>query len=190
MASKQQREISVLGALAVVLAALLVWQFWPAASAPAAGTGRGSGATLAPSARRPADEVVAAPPHVDLEALAASRVVPARTGRNPFRVAEARAPSPVMPEMRPSLPSVSAPGSGLPPAPPPPPPIPLKFIGVLTAAGSVGRVAVLSDGKFVYHGREGDVIDGRYRVVRIGEESLQIEYVDGRGRQMLRMSGA
>ena len=73
--------------------------------------------------------------------------------------------------------------------PPPPPPISYKFIGTLTQ-GDTGRIAVLSDGKFVYHGREGDIIEGRYRVVKIGEESIQMEYVDGRGRQTIRLSGS
>jgi hypothetical protein len=80
--------------------------------------------------------------------------------------------------------------SAMPPAPtgpPPPPPITVKFIGMVTRSDV--RVAVLSDGRNVYHGREGEVVDGRWRIVRIGEESLQIEYVDGRGRQTVRLSG-
>ena len=60
----------------------------------------------------------------------------------------------------------------------------------MSGATQTGKVAVLSDGKFVYYGREGDIIEGRYRVVRIGEESVQMEYVDGRGRQTIRLSGA
>ena len=76
-----------------------------------------------------------------------------------------------------------------PPVAPPPAPISLKFIGILTET-TAGRMAVLSDGKFVYHGREGDIIEGRYRIVKIGEESIQLEYADGRGRQTIRLSGS
>jgi hypothetical protein len=76
-----------------------------------------------------------------------------------------------------------------PPPVPPPPPITLKFFGVVTAPGRVGKVAALGDGKFVYHGREGEIVEGRYRIVKIGEESIQLEYVDGRGRQTIRLSG-
>jgi hypothetical protein len=65
----------------------------------------------------------------------------------------------------------------------------MKFIGVVTREGK-SKIAVLSDGKFVFHGREGDIIEGRYRVVRIGEESVQMEYLDGRGRQTIRLSGS
>ncbi|HXH07068.1 MAG TPA: hypothetical protein VNI83_10805, partial [Vicinamibacterales bacterium] len=76
-----------------------------------------------------------------------------------------------------------------PPGPPPPPPIALKFIGVVEAPG-VGKIAALSDGRFVYHGREGDIVEGRYRIVRIGVESIVLEHVDGRGRQTIRLSGS
>jgi hypothetical protein len=78
----------------------------------------------------------------------------------------------------------------VPTGPPPPPPITLKFIGVVARTGGAGKIAVLSDGKFVYHGREGDIIEGRYRVVKIGEESIQMEYADGRGRQTIRLTGS
>jgi acyl-coenzyme A synthetase/AMP-(fatty) acid ligase len=53
----------------------------------------------------------------------------------------------------------------------------------------VGKLAALSDGKFVYHGREGDMIEGRYRIVKIGVESIVMEHADGRGRQTIRLTG-
>jgi hypothetical protein len=39
------------------------------------------------------------------------------------------------------------------------------------------------------YGKEGDIIDGRYRIVRIGAESIELTYLDGRGRQTIRLSG-
>jgi hypothetical protein len=75
-----------------------------------------------------------------------------------------------------------------PPGPPPAPPIPLKFIGILTRANGV-QYAVLSDGKVPMHGREGDIIDGRYRIVKIGTESIELTHLDGRGRQVVRLTG-
>jgi hypothetical protein len=75
-----------------------------------------------------------------------------------------------------------------PAGPPPVPPIPLKFIGVLERASGV-KWAVLSDGKVTMHGRDGDIIDGRYRIVKIGIESIELTYVDGRGRQVIRLTG-
>jgi hypothetical protein len=64
----------------------------------------------------------------------------------------------------------------------------LKFIGTLTRANGV-QWAALSDGKNVSYGREGDIIDGRYRIVKIGTESIELTYVDGRGRQVVRLTG-
>ncbi len=77
-----------------------------------------------------------------------------------------------------------------PPPPPPVPPIPLKFIGRVVMPDK-RVVASLSDGKGnVLRGTEGQVIDGRYRVVRIGEESIVMEYVNGTGRQTLPLRGS
>ncbi len=72
--------------------------------------------------------------------------------------------------------------------PPPPPPITVKFIGVLDVPG-LGKLAVFSDCRATMRGKEGDIIDGRYRLVRIGVESVVMEYPDGRGRTTIRMSG-
>jgi hypothetical protein len=82
------------------------------------------------------------------------------------------------------------PGPPAPTGPPPPPPIPLRYIGYLDQPGAVPRVAVLSDGRGnVFNGKEGDIIEGRYRVLRIGSDSADLIYVDGRGRQTIRLSG-
>jgi hypothetical protein len=80
------------------------------------------------------------------------------------------------------------PGVALDPTPPPPAPIPLRYVGYADNPGS-GRVAALSDGRFTYNGKEGDVIEGKWRIVRIGVESIVIEYVNGTGRQTLRLAG-
>ena len=49
--------------------------------------------------------------------------------------------------------------------------------------------AALSDGRATLSGIEGDVLDGRYRIVRIGIESIVMEYVDGKGRQTIPLRG-
>jgi hypothetical protein len=78
----------------------------------------------------------------------------------------------------------------MPTGPPPPPPIALKFIGILDAPGQSPKVAILSDTRGnVFHGKEGDIIEGRYKVLKIGVESVEMSYVDGRGRQTIRLSG-
>ena len=76
----------------------------------------------------------------------------------------------------------------VPAGPPPAPPIPLKFIALVERANGV-RWAVLSDGKATMYGRDGDTIDGRYRIVKIGAESVEVTHLDGRGRQVIRLTG-
>ncbi len=75
-----------------------------------------------------------------------------------------------------------------PAGPPPPPPITLKFIGVVEKADGT-RIAVLSDGKRPISGREGEEIEGRYKILKIGEESIDIAYIDGRGRRTIPLTG-
>ena len=52
-----------------------------------------------------------------------------------------------------------------------------------------GKVGAFSDCKASFPGREGEVIEGRYRVVRIGVESAVLEYLDGTGRTTLPLNG-
>ena len=77
-----------------------------------------------------------------------------------------------------------------------PPPIgnSIKFIGIVEAAvGKIGAFATWDpqtrECRATFPGREGEVIEGRYRVVRIGLESAVLEYLDGRGRTTLPLNG-
>ncbi|MBI3048343.1 MAG: hypothetical protein HYY76_08515 [Acidobacteria bacterium] len=107
--------------------------------------------------------------------------------RNPFRFQPRPAPRPA-PGPRAIV--TPPPPAAAPTGPPPPPPIPLRFIGLVDAPGQAGRVAILSDGRGnVFHGKEGDIIEGRYRVGRVGPDSLELSYTDARGRQVIRLSG-
>ena len=74
--------------------------------------------------------------------------------------------------------------------PPPPPPIPIKFIGLAGAPGPEGQVVFFSDGRgHVFFGKEGDIIEGRYRVLKVSPGSAELAYLDGRGRQTILLSG-
>ena len=167
-------------ALAVGLAGAV--QFWPtkpAVSAPASSNPRRP-AVKAAEAIGPADL------DVRLDALKTKGPDAAGTGRNPFRF-QPKAPPPASPQASlrpPPQPDVPA----VPPGPPPPPPVPLKFIGTVEPRPG-DRVAAFSDCRYTFRGREGDIIDGRYRLVKIGVESVVMEYVDGRGRMTIRLSG-
>ena len=71
-----------------------------------------------------------------------------------------------------------------PPPPPPVPPIALKFITLIERPDRGEKIALLSDGRGgpSIFGKEGDVIEGRYKIVRIGTESIEVAYLDGHGR--------
>ena len=123
---------------------------------------------------------------VRLEALEASRPEEGDSDRNPFRFQPKAAPAPPPSAFKPS-PVETAPEG--PPPPPPIPPIPLKYMGSVEKPGGV-KIAALSDCRAAtFAAAEGETVDGRYRVVKIGIESLMIEYVDGKGRQTLRREG-
>ncbi len=182
MASDPRRQKAVLGVLAGMVLALVAVQVWPRSepAAPARST---------PAATRPGRGAAPPPevPSVRLGALTAERVDLQEADRNPFRF-KPKPPPPPPPAPKPVAPKPVDPNAP-PPPPPPPPPIPLKFIGVVEAPAQGGKVAVLSDGRHVFYGREGDIIEGWYKVLRIGAESAELVYADGRGRQVIRLSG-
>ena len=128
---------------------------------------------------------------VKLEALHRAPGTLDEPGRNPFRFEARSTPTgaAVPPRTASSVPARTT--SPAPPTGPPgPPPIPLKFIGLVEAPSQAGRVAMLSDGRGnVFYGKEGDTIEGRYRMVKIDRELIELSYVDGRGRQTIRLSG-
>jgi hypothetical protein len=138
-----------------------------------------------PETAAPIESTVA---DVNLEVLTAAHVELGDSERNPFRFRPRPVPSPP-PAARPTAPpAVFAPPA--PTGPPPPPPIALRYIGLVDAPTQAGRVAMLSDGRGnVFYGKEGDIIEGRYRVLRVGPDSAELAYLDGRGRQTIRLSG-
>lgn len=71
-----------------------------------------------------------------------------------------------------------------PPAPPPPPPITLKFFGFASKPGEPKRI-FLSQGDDVFIAGEGDIVDRRYRVLRINPAAVEIEDVLNNNRQSI-----
>jgi hypothetical protein len=67
---------------------------------------------------------------------------------------------------------------------PPPPSLPanMKFFGYGTVPNGTSKRAFLSDGEQVFIVGEGDTLLGRYRILRIGNASLEFEEV-GSGRR-------
>jgi hypothetical protein len=171
----------LIGALGVAAVALVANQMWPHNSAtpliPSSNPGRN--ARSADHAIDPAELAVR------LGELKAKRPDP-RVERNPFRFQ----PPPTPPEPTGPKPTTEPMNAGPPPPPAPPPisPIPLKFMGTVERGDL--KLAALTDCKgFTYAGRAGETIDGRFRLVSIGVESVVMEYPNGTGRTTIRKSG-
>jgi hypothetical protein len=169
----------LLAMLGLVLVGFVGYRLWPdAAVTPVASQ---------PPSRQPQGGTPTANPEelkVRLGDLAAKRPDAGDVERNPFRFRPPPAP-PAPPPQR-VQPQIDLPPQ--PPPPPPIPPIPLKFMGTVEGPGI--KLAALTDCKgFTYSGREGEPIDGRYRLVRIQVETIVMEYLNGTGRITIRKSG-
>ena len=106
------------------------------------------------------------------------------SARDPFRFR----PKPPPPAPRVQPPPVVVAPPIVDTGPPPPPPIPLKYFGEMTLRGQ--RFASFSDGRGnTFNAKEGDILEGRYRLLRIGADAVDVAYLDGRGRQTIRMTG-
>jgi hypothetical protein len=178
MERKRRREIALVVALGAIVAVAAYRGGWMSlAPDPAAPTGTGSAvARKEPQSKGQVTEV-------DLTALKAPRSEPGDTLRNPFRF-KPKPPPPAPPPVQTAAPKSDQAAAG----PPPPPRITLKFIGIAEGKAP-GRVAILRDERGVYYGHEGDIVEGRYRILRIGVESIDIAYLDGTGRQTIRETG-
>lgn len=60
------------------------------------------------------------------------------------------------------------------PTPQPPPPIPLKFYGFASAPGEPKKI-FLKNGDDVFVAGEGEIVDRRYKVIRISTTSVEIQ---------------
>jgi hypothetical protein len=182
MAPERRNQI-VLAALVLVLVGALYRAVDQTAQVPGVAARRTTGgpARAGGAASKPVEA-----PDVRLEALGAERPQPGAGERNLFEFGSRRAAPVTEPVDRaPRLPPT--PTQGAVQGAPSLPPIALTFIGVVEATEKSETYAVLRDDRGVYHGREGDIVEGRYRILRIGAESIELAYVDGRGRQTIRL---
>jgi len=181
MLSERWRPI-LLSVLAVALAVVIYFQL-PRAADPSkpVTTGR-------PAARPTTSTPSLATPDVHLKSLEEQRAQPGME-RDLFRFKAKPAPPPP-PRATGAVPPPQAIVPSGPPPPPPVPPITLRFIGLLESA-TTHKVAILTDGRGTpFYGREGETVLGQYKILRIGVESIEMSYLDGRGRQIIRLSGS
>jgi hypothetical protein len=190
MERKRQRELAI-GTAAVAIVAIAAFRIsTTSAPTPTATASQSVPAGVAtPAGQQPLNQKGQVT-GVDLKSLDIDRPEPVGSRRNPFRFTPKPSPAPSagshgsLTPMPPPMPVPSGPTEPL-----PPPRIPLKFIGVMES-GRAGKYAILTDGRGLpIYGKEGQVIEGRYQILRIGVESVDLAYLDGRGRQTIRQTG-
>ncbi len=121
-------------------------------------------------------------PRLRLDLLKSSEdITYAGTGRNIFlSYDEAPIPKPVA---DPRLDKSQA-QAQLPSGPPPPPPITLRFFGFANKPGQPRKV-FLAKGQDIFIAGEGDIVDRRYKVLRIGPTSIELQDVLNNNRQSI-----
>jgi hypothetical protein len=98
------------------------------------------------------------------------------SGRDIFR---SQAPPPEIPKV------VTPPVKQEPPPPPPPPPINLKFYGFANKKGGADKSIFLSSGEDIFVAKEGQIVNRRYKILKINNNSVDVEDVLTNNRQTL-----
>lgn len=177
---------AVLGGLALLLVAYeFIPMFTGASSDPASNAQAAVPAATRASARQnpKAGKKVKAEsldPTLRLDLLAASEQTKYEgTGRNIFvsRAEEVVIENPVAKGVT-DAPPVDR--GYTPPAPPAAPPIPLKFFGFASKVGEPKKI-FLEQGEDVWIAGEGEIVDRRYKVVRISNNAVEIQDVVNSG---------
>jgi hypothetical protein len=191
LGAEDKKKVYLASALGVVMLGVAVWFVntvvltpTPAAPVPAAQStasapaapavarvGRSSGGH---EAEKPASTANNLDPTLHPELMAAAESLKyTGNGRNIFSLNSAPIAIPAAEKSaRNNAPAVVQPTGPLPPAPPPA--IDLKFFGY-SARKSGLRRAFLLKGDDVFIASEGDVVDHRYKVVKIAPTSVQVE---------------
>ena len=162
---KENNQIIALVGLVVVAA--MVW-FWNTHQSPTS-PGTGSIATYTPM-------TVENPAIQTWKIEKVHKTEYKSGGRNPFSAVAPPPPQPKVPQ--PGDQDFVAPT----PPPPPPPELPAKFYGYGTVPNGTARRAFLTDGDEVYIVAEGDTFLSRYRILKIGNATIEFEEVSS-GRQ-------
>jgi len=183
---KQVITLAVLGSIALLVA---VHEFWPSSGPAAPASTTSSTGPARPATRRTASGKlvpVVEPrldPTLDLNLLTQSEEIKyAGNGRNIF-VAGSVATIPV--PKKTGATDVDE-QTAIRPVPtiPPPPPITLKFFGFANKPGEAKRI-FLSQGEDVFIAGEGEIVNRRYRVLRISPNAVEMEDVINSNRQSI-----
>lgn len=101
-------------------------------------------------------------------------------GRDPFRFHQPPPPPPPPPRTPPPPPPVTPqvpppPAAPVEPPKPQPPPVDVQYLGSFGPEGA--PIAVFTNGEEIFNVRQGEVIEGKFQVVRIGYESVDLSFV-------------
>jgi hypothetical protein len=161
---------------------------------PARATGRGRSDEFHPvlHSKRPEDRIDTSKidPTLRLDVLAKLQDVALPSGgRNPFKMGQPppkvdplKGPEPIV---KPGPIQTTSVAPAPPPGPPPPPPITLKYYGFTSAPGAPVRTGFFLDGEDILIAKEGDMLKRRYKVVRIGVNSVVMEDTDSKRQQTI-----
>jgi len=173
---KDRTKLLILAALVVVFVAVNFRNFFggSAPSAPASATAS-SARAAAPGSRIPDADL-------RLQWLEPSdRPAAGSVARNIFEYGSRAAPQGGVAHVKPPDEEEKEP-----PQPPPPPP-PVRFYGFAEGSATGNRRVFLTDGEAVFVAKQGDTILRRYRLTRIGNDSVDIEEISGPNRWTLKM---
>ncbi|MFZ3262707.1 MAG: hypothetical protein WA172_01785 [Terriglobales bacterium] len=185
---KQVITLAVLGALVLLVA---LHEFWPSSSTevPAATQASATGPAHPATRRTASGKVIsiAEPrldPTLDLNLLTQSEEIKyAGNGRNIFVAGSVATIEP--PKKNGTTDDQDQQAAIRPvPAIPPPPPITLKFFGFANKPGEPKRI-FLSQGEDVFIAGEGEIVDRRYRVLRISPNAVEMEDMINSNRQSI-----
>jgi hypothetical protein len=186
--AENRKKVMWAGGLGAVALLIIAYQLFSSPSAPVTAAQPASPGAARPAARRitahgkkeRAATEARLDPTLDLDLLAETEKTKySGSGRNIF-VAQAEViPPPIAPV---KLPESSGPPQ--PPPPPPPPAINLKYFGFANKPGEPKK-AFLSQGEDVFIAVEGEIVDRRYKVIRIGPTSVEVEDVLYNNRQSI-----
>lgn len=155
--------------------AAVVYELWPSASSPAPAV-RSAAATSGTKTTNPVFSKL--DPSLRLDLLKGSEdVTYAGSGRDIFH-AQAEPPKEDL-----KVGDVRTPKQPEQPQPHTNPPIPLKFYGFTTSNNK--KQIFLSQGEDVFVAKEGDIVKGRYKVVHVNPNSVEIQDVLGNYSQQI-----
>jgi hypothetical protein len=153
----------------------------PASSAQAAAPAPAPRVTATrPAAKVKKQKLENLDPTLHLDLLASSEQTPYEgNGRNIFvSQPDIEIPKPIAPGSPDAIKAEEA--RYTPPPPPPPTPIPLKFFGFASRPGEPKKI-FLQQGEDVWVVGEGEIVNRRYKIVRISNSSVDIQDMVGSG---------